>query len=41
MEPPLDYPTRMALLEEAQQMAQPDETIQQRWMYFVVQPIAK
>jgi ubiquinone/menaquinone biosynthesis C-methylase UbiE len=39
MEPPLDYPTRMALLEEAHQMAEPDETIQQRWIYFVAQPI--
>jgi len=38
MEPPLDYPTRMALLEEAQQMAEPDKAITQRWMYFVVRP---
>jgi len=36
MEPPLDYPTRMALLEEAQQMAEPDKAVKQRWMYFVV-----
>jgi ubiquinone/menaquinone biosynthesis C-methylase UbiE len=41
MEPPLDYQTRMTLLEEAYQMAQPDETIRQRWMYFVVRPVAK
>lgn len=40
MEPPLDYETRMALLAEAQQMAEPDKTVQQRWMYFVVQPAA-
>jgi len=38
MEPPLDYETRMALLAEAQQMAEPDKTVQQRWMYFVAQP---
>ena len=38
MEPPLDYPTRMALLEEAQQLAEPDQPVRQRWMYFVVQP---
>ncbi len=35
MEPPLDYETRMAVLEEAQQMAESDKTSQQRWMYFV------
>jgi ubiquinone/menaquinone biosynthesis C-methylase UbiE len=40
MEPPLDYPTRMALLEEARQMAQPDETVRQRWIYLVAQPAA-
>lgn len=40
MEPPLDYPTRMALLEEARQMAEPDKSVRQRWMYFVAQPIA-
>ena len=34
MEPPLDYKTRMALLEEAQQMARPDRELKQRWMYF-------
>jgi hypothetical protein len=40
MEPPLDYPTRMAVLEEAQQMAQPEKTVRQRWMYFVTRPVA-
>ncbi len=35
MEPPLDYATRLALLEEAQQMAEPDQPVKQRWMYFV------
>ncbi len=35
MEPPLDYETRLALLEEAQQMAEPDQPVKQRWMYFV------
>lgn len=39
MEPPLDYKTRMALLEEAQQLAQPNKVIKQRWMYFVVKPV--
>jgi hypothetical protein len=39
MEPPLDYQTRMALLEEARGMAQPDETVQQRWIYFVTRPM--
>jgi ubiquinone/menaquinone biosynthesis C-methylase UbiE len=39
MEPPLDYQTRLALLEEAHQMAEPDETVQQRWMYFVARPL--
>lgn len=39
MEPPLDYPTRMALLEEARQMAQPDKAVRQRWMYFVARPV--
>jgi SAM-dependent methyltransferase len=37
MEPPLDYQTRLALLEEAQQMAEPDQPVKQRWMYFVVE----
>jgi len=36
MEPPLDYAARMALLEEAQQIAEPDKAVKQRWMYFVV-----
>ena len=38
MDPPLDYSTRMALLAEAQQMAEPDQAVRQRWMYFVAQP---
>jgi ubiquinone/menaquinone biosynthesis C-methylase UbiE len=38
MEPSLDYETRMALLEEAQHMAQSDKSVKQRWMYFVVRP---
>ncbi|MCB9103942.1 MAG: methyltransferase domain-containing protein [Anaerolineales bacterium] len=38
MEPPLDYPTRLALLEEAQQLAEPDQAVRQRWMYLVVAP---
>ncbi|MCB0163685.1 MAG: class I SAM-dependent methyltransferase [Anaerolineae bacterium] len=38
MEPPLDYATRLALLEEAQQLAEPDQAVRQRWMYFVVVP---
>ncbi len=38
MEPPLDYATRMALLEEARQLAQPDQPVKQRWMYFVTRP---
>lgn len=35
MEPPLDYETRLALLEEAQRLAEPDQPVKQRWMYFV------
>jgi len=38
MEPPLDYKTRLALLDEAQHMAEPDKRVKQRWMYFVVRP---
>ncbi|MCP4422618.1 MAG: hypothetical protein GY805_38905, partial [Chloroflexi bacterium] len=38
MEPPLDYETRLALLEEAQQMAEPDKSVKQRWMYFIARP---
>lgn len=38
MEPPLDYATRLALLEEAQQLAEPDQAVRQRWMYFVISP---
>ena len=41
MEPPLDYQTRMALLEEAHQMAEPDKAVRQRWMYFVARPTQK
>jgi ubiquinone/menaquinone biosynthesis C-methylase UbiE len=37
MEPPLDYPTRLALLEEAQLLAEPDRPVKQKWMYFVAQ----
>jgi SAM-dependent methyltransferase len=36
MDPPLDYETRLALLDEARQLAEPDKTVQQRWIYFVV-----
>ena len=35
MAPPLDYQTRLVLLEEAQQLAEPDQPVKQRWMYFV------
>lgn len=38
MEPPLDYETRLTLLEEARQLADPTPSSKQRWMYFVVQP---
>lgn len=41
MDPPLDYPTRMALLEEAQQLAEPDKAVRQRWIYFVARPTKK
>lgn len=41
MEPPLDYQTRLALLEEAQQLAEPDKVVRQRWMYFVARPTQK
>jgi ubiquinone/menaquinone biosynthesis C-methylase UbiE len=40
MEPPLDYETRRALLEEAWQAADPDQASKQRWMYFVARPRA-
>jgi ubiquinone/menaquinone biosynthesis C-methylase UbiE len=40
MEPPLDYETRLALLEEAHQLAEPGQTTKQRWMYFVVQRLS-
>ena len=39
MEPPLDYKTRMTLLDEAQQMAKPDKPAKRRWLYVVVRPI--
>lgn len=39
MEPPLAYETRLALLEEAHQLAEENQAGKQRWMYFVTQPI--
>jgi ubiquinone/menaquinone biosynthesis C-methylase UbiE len=39
MEPSLDYTTRMALLDEAWQMAGPGKPFRQRWMYFVAEPV--
>jgi hypothetical protein len=39
MEPPLDYHTRRALLEEAWRSARPEQSTKQRWMYFVTKPI--
>lgn len=41
MEPPLAYKTRLALLEEAHQLAQVNQASKQRWMYFVTQPISQ
>lgn len=38
MDPPLDYDTRQALIEEAWQAADAQQATKQRWMYFVVQP---
>jgi ubiquinone/menaquinone biosynthesis C-methylase UbiE len=38
MEPPLGYETRLELLEEAWQLAEPAQSSKQRWMYFVVKP---
>jgi SAM-dependent methyltransferase len=38
MEPPLDYETRLALLEEARQLADLNQSSKQRWMYFVTRP---
>jgi ubiquinone/menaquinone biosynthesis C-methylase UbiE len=38
MEPPLDFEARLALLDEARQMAEPDQAVKQRWMYFVARP---
>lgn len=39
MEPPLEYETRLTLLEEAQQLAEGNQATKQRWMYFVIQPL--
>lgn len=39
MEPPLEYETRLALLEEAHQLAEGSQATRQRWMYFVTQPL--
>jgi ubiquinone/menaquinone biosynthesis C-methylase UbiE len=39
MEPPLEYETRLALLEEAHQLADPGQATRQRWMYFVARPL--
>lgn len=38
MEPPLDFETRLALLEEAWQAADPDQPSKQRWIYLVTRP---
>ena len=38
MDPPLDYETRLALLEEAQQHSHPQARSTRRWMYFVTRP---
>ena len=38
MEPPLSFETRLELLEEAWQSAEPERSSQQRWMYFVARP---
>lgn len=35
MAPPLEYETRLALLEEARQLADLNQSTKQRWMYFV------
>ncbi|MFN8460119.1 MAG: hypothetical protein U0401_36630, partial [Anaerolineae bacterium] len=35
MEPPLEYETRLALLEEAHHLADLRQATKQRWMYFV------
>jgi ubiquinone/menaquinone biosynthesis C-methylase UbiE len=40
MEPPLEYETRLALLEEAHQLAEPGQATKQRWMYFVVRRLS-
>jgi ubiquinone/menaquinone biosynthesis C-methylase UbiE len=39
MEPPLSFETRLALLEEAHSLAEPDQPVKQRWMYFVARPV--
>ena len=38
MDPPLDYETRLALLEEARQQATSTAPSKRRWMYFVARP---
>ncbi len=35
MDPPLDYDTRLELLAEAYQLADPDQVTKHRWIYFV------
>jgi ubiquinone/menaquinone biosynthesis C-methylase UbiE len=35
MDPPLNYETRLALLEEAYRLAEPGQETKHRWMYFV------
>ena len=40
-EPPLGYETRLELLEEAWQSAEPTRSSKQRWMYFVAHPLPK
>jgi ubiquinone/menaquinone biosynthesis C-methylase UbiE len=38
MEPPLSFETRLELLEEAWQSAEPERSSKQKWMYFVARP---
>jgi ubiquinone/menaquinone biosynthesis C-methylase UbiE len=38
MEPPLDYETRLALLEEAHRRADPQATTRRRWVYILARP---
>lgn len=40
MDPPLDYETRLGLLEEAHQLGHPQARSTRRWMYFVARPNA-